>query len=113
MAALYVAAGVNHFVHPAGYISIMPPWLPYKLLLNYISGAFEILFGVLLLPKYSRRFAASGIILLLIAVYPANIQMSVNYYRSNNPYFWITLVRLPLQFLLIWWAWIYTRKSYS
>ncbi len=112
MAALYIAAGINHFVHPAGYISIMPSWLPYKLLLNNVSGAFELLFGILLLPKSSRRFAAWGIILLLVAVYPANVQMLINYYRSNSPYFWLTIFRLPLQFLLIWWAWIYTRKSY-
>ena len=111
MAALYVAAGVNHFVHAAMYISIIPSWLPYKLLLSNISGAFEILFGVLLLPKTSRRFAAWGIIFLLIAVYPANIQMSINYYRSNNNNFWLSIIRLPLQFLLLWWAWIYTRKT--
>ena len=111
MAALYVAAGINHFVHAAKYVSIIPQWMPYKLLLSNISGVFEILFGVLLLPKPTRHFAAWGIILLLIAVYPANIQMALDYYRSHNAYFWLTLVRLPFQFFLIWWAWIYTLKS--
>ncbi len=111
MAALYIAAAINHFLNVAMYISIIPSWLPDKLLLSNISGAFEIIFGILLLPTTTRRFAAWGIILLLIAVYPANIQMSINYYRENNPYFWITLIRLPLQFLLIWWAWVYSRRN--
>ena len=113
MAALYIVAGINHFIHPSGYISIMPPWLPQKLLMNNVAGACELLFGLLLIPKFSRRYAAWAIILLLIAVYPANIQMAINYYRTDNPFFWITIVRLPLQFLLIWWAWKYTKHNYS
>lgn len=113
MAALYTVAGINHFIHPSVYISIIPPWLSYKLFLVNISGASEILFGLLLLPIASRRVAAWAIILLLIAIFPANIQMSINYYRSNNANFWLTLLRLPLQFILIWWAWIYARKIKS
>jgi uncharacterized membrane protein len=77
-------------------------------LLNQISGACEIVFGLLLIPDTTRSIAAWLIIVLLIAIFPANIQMSINFKRKNNPYFWITIVRLPLQFLLIWWAWSYT-----
>lgn len=111
MAVLYVLAGVNHFVKPKMYVSIMPPWLPYPEQLVFISGVFEIVLGLLLLPVATRRMAAWGIILLLIAVFPANIQMSINYYRENNPNFWITIVRLPLQFVLIWWAYQYAKKK--
>ena len=110
MALLYIAAGINHFLHSSLYLSIMPPWLPYQLQLVYISGVFETLFGILLLSKTTRRMAAWAIIILLIAIYPANIQMSINYYKTNNPGFWITILRLPLQFVLIWWAYKYARK---
>lgn len=54
--------------------------------------------------------AACGIILLLIAVFPANVQMMINYREQRNPHLWITVVRLPLQLLLIYWAYLYARK---
>jgi len=108
MALLYLAAGINHFVNPKMYERIMPPWLPYPSQLNYLSGACEIIFALMLIPTTTRNMAAWLLIALLIAVYPANIQMSVNYWHYHNPNFWLTLVRLPLQFLLIWWAWQYT-----
>lgn len=109
MALLYVAAGVYHFVRPKFYMKIMPPWLPWHLELVYVSGAIEIILGLLLLPVATRSLAAWGIIILLIAVFPANIQMAINYWHKNNPYLWIAILRLPLQFLLIWWAWQYTK----
>lgn len=111
MALLYLLAGLNHFIKPEMYMKIMPPWMPYPKQLVIISGVFEIVLALLLLPVVTRRIAAWGIIILLIAVFPANIQMSINYYRENNPYFWITLLRLPLQFVLIWWASRFTRKE--
>ena len=110
MSVLYVFAGINHFVHSKIYLSIMPSWLPSQLWLVYISGALEIILGLLLLPLATRCAAAWAIIVLLIAIFPANIQMSLNYYRQGNPYFWLTLLRLPLQFVLIWWAYIYTKR---
>lgn len=110
MGFFYIAAGVNHFIHPAFYIAIMPPWTGNHLLMVQLSGLFEILFGLLLIPLPTRRIAAWGIILLLIAVFPANIQMMLNYYHDHQAYRWITILRLPLQALLIWWACTYTRK---
>ena len=109
MAIVYVAAGLNHFINPKFYTRIMPPWLPYPLMLVNISGVCEIAFALLLIPAATRAIGAWLIILLLIAVFPANIQMSVNYWKYHNPYFWVTLLRLPLQFVLIWWAWVYTK----
>lgn len=109
MSLLYTAAGIYHFVKPRMYVKIMPAWLPAHLQLVYISGLAEILLGLLLLPAGTRSFAAWGIIALLIAVFPANIQMMLNYYHKNLPGFWITLARLPLQAALIWWAWGYTK----
>lgn len=111
MSAVYFFAGINHFWHPVMYLKIMPSWLGYHELLVVVSGVFEILFALLLLPAKTRRFAAWGIILLLIAVFPANIQMMLNYLNENNSGLWIAIIRLPVQLLLIWWAWSFTRKQ--
>lgn len=76
----------------------------------YLSGVFEIAFALLLIPKKTRRAGAWLIILLLIAIFPANIQMTIDWYNENHPNFWISIVRLPLQLVLIWWASIYLKR---
>ncbi len=110
MAALYVLAGINHFANVGFYKMMMPPWLPGHHTLIYISGAAEIVLGLLLLPAQTRKLAAWGIIILLVAVFPANVQMMLNYQQDKNPYLWITVIRLPLQLLLIWWAYQFAKK---
>ena len=103
------AAGVYHFINPEFYLKIMPPYLPAPLFLVYLSGFFEIAFGVsLLIPRFTR-FAAWGIIALLIAVYPANIYMAMNteLFPEISPaalYF-----RLLFQIVFIAWAFWFTR----
>ena len=109
-AALYITAGIFHFIFTKRYVDIMPAWLPAAVALVYISGLCELIGGLLLIPSYTRRFAAWGIIALLIAVFPANIQMTIDYFQTNNSYKWITIARLPFQPLLIYWAWKFTRK---
>lgn len=109
MAVVYFAAGIYHFVQPGFYKKIMPPYLPYHMQLIYVSGVCEIVFGLLLLPASTRVFAAWAIIALLIAIFPANIQMAINFWQKKNPYLWIALLRLPLQVILIWWAYLYTK----
>src|ERR1700761_2504918 len=106
MAALYILAGGNHFWHPAMYISIMPRLFPASSfgILVSISGIFELACGLLLLPASTRRFAAWAIIALLIAVFPANIQMAADFWERHDPYTWLALLRLPVQGVLIWWA---------
>jgi len=111
MSVLYVAAGVNHFWQPQFYLNIMPHWLPWHNQLVAISGVCEIVLGLLLLFSKSRRLAAWGIILLLLAVFPANIQMMLNYWNESNPALWISILRLPLQILLIWWAYTFTKNT--
>ena len=113
MAISYMAAGINHFWHSSVYMAIMPPWLPFSAALVYISGVFEFMLGLLLFPAGTRRMAAWGIVALLIAVFPANIQMAINYYHEHNPNLWLAIARLPLQVVLVWWAWLYTRKKYT
>ena len=109
MSAFFIAAGITHFLKPGAFLGIMPKFLPYPLQLVYISGACEILFAILLAIPSTRHSGAWLLILLLIAVFPANIQMAISFYEEKNPYLWIAILRLPLQFLLIWWAWIYTK----
>lgn len=110
MAAVYVVAGFNHFYMPDFYLQMMPPYLPAPHLLNIISGVAEIVLGFLLLYQSTRRFAAWGIILLLFAIFPANVYM----YQKGGAHFGTSdmalLIRLPMQLLLIGWAYVYTRK---
>jgi uncharacterized membrane protein len=111
LAFLFIAAGINHFIRPDMYLKIMPPYLPWPLFLQYVAGFFEILLGILvLIPRYSR-LAAWGLIALLIAVFPANIQMALNpdQYPEFSPM--AIYLRLPLQFVIIAWAWWYTREN--
>ena len=108
MAIFYIAAGIYHFIRPGFYMKIMPPWLSYPLQIIYISGFFEIVLGALLFFEPTRKFAAWGLIVLLVAVFPANIQMMLNFKNTHNPYLWVAILRLPLQIVLIWWAWLYT-----
>ncbi len=110
MIVFYTAAGLNHFIHPEFYLKIMPTWVPYHKEMIFISGVCEILFALFLLFPVTRRIGAWCIILLLIAVFPANIQMFLNYHNENNPQLWIAIVRLPVQIILIWWAYLFARK---
>ena len=111
LAIAFIFAGANHFLKPQFYLRIMPTYLPYHLFLVYLSGIFEIVLGVLLLiPKFSR-LAAWGIIALLIAVFPANIYMVMNtgLFPEFNPL--LIWLRLPLQFVIIIWAYWFTKSS--
>ncbi|HZE84334.1 MAG TPA: DoxX family membrane protein [Puia sp.] len=113
MVVFYVVAGINHFVNTPNYMEIMPPYLPFPLALVYICGVCEIVIGLLLIPVLTRKLAAWLLIALLVAVFPANIQMALNYWRPHNPHLWIAIVRLPIQVLLIAWAYMYTRPNYT
>jgi|SRR6185436_11515649 len=107
----FVLAGVNHFVSPAFYLNIMPPYLPWHLALVYISGIAEIGLGLLLLFRRWAVVAAWGLIALLVAVFPANLHMAMhpNLYPSLPPLgLWL---RLPIQGVLIAWAYWYTRPE--
>ncbi|HEY6449130.1 MAG TPA: DoxX family protein [Candidatus Cybelea sp.] len=104
--AFFIAAGSNHFLHPAFYMRIVPPWLPAHALIVRISGCCEILGGIGLLVPSLRTFAGIGLIALLIAVFPANIQMARHpelYSDLGNE--WLFYLRLPLQVVFIAWVW--------
>ena len=98
----FIAVGTSHFTAPQPFVSIMPAYLPWPLELVYISGIFEVSGGVGLLFPITRRVAAWGLIALLIAVYPANINMLVNdIYIGDMPRErWLLWARMPLQLLM-------------
>ena len=110
MTAFYVIAGAYHFIDPGFYKKIMPPWFPWHYFIIYLTGVCEIVFGLLLIPKQTRKPAAWSIIVLLVLVFPANIQMMLNYRHEQNPYLWLAILRLPIQPLLIYWAYQYVRN---
>ncbi|MBU6282870.1 DoxX family protein [bacterium] len=114
MAFLYVLAGAMHFVRPEVYLPMMPPWLPAHRELVLLSGAAEILLGLLLLPAATRRLAAWGVILLLVAVFPANLHVALHdvpLFGAEKGAGALNWVRLPFQLLLAWWAWAYARPE--
>lgn len=107
----YVIVGIKHFIEPEYFLIIVPPYLPYHLELVYISGLFEILFGLLILfPKY-RYYGAIGLILLLVAVFPANIYLaqSKEAQEAIGATQEIATWRLPIQGVLIWIAYFIRR----
>lgn len=113
LASFFIAGGVLHFLFPAQYINIMPPWLGWHRELVFISGVFEIVGGLGLLCHRTRRLAGLGLILLSLAVLPANMQMLANAHAANKALWWqvLLLLRLPLQGLLIMWIWKATRRT--
>jgi len=108
---LYVLAGINHFYNPHFYQAIMPAYIGYHTLLIYVSGVCEILFGLLLIPHYTRKIAAILIILMLVVFLWLHIQMLIDYWKNNDKYLWFAIIRIPLQFVLIWWAYSFVRSS--
>jgi uncharacterized membrane protein len=111
LAIVFIAAGINHFISPAFYLKMMPPALPAHLFLIYLSGFFQIALGVALLIPHFTRLAAWGVIWVLIAVYPANIYMAMNtdLFPEFNPA--LVYLRLPLQFVMIAWAFWHTKTA--
>lgn len=110
LAGLMSFAGVMHFVSPKGFERIVPKWLPAPRALVYVSGFFEILGGVGLLVPAVQPLAAWGLIALLVAVFPANVNMALHRLplgKKPMPV-WALWARLPLQGVLIAWAWLFT-----
>ena len=113
LAVFFIVAGCLHFIYPANYMKVMPPWLPAHHLLVLISGGFEIAGGIGVLIRPLRRLAGIGLILLALAVLPANVQMLLNALADGTALLGLVLLvlRLPLQFLLIYWIWRATQPT--
>jgi uncharacterized membrane protein len=109
-AVFFIMAGLNHFRDEAFYMKIMPDYIPLSLHRPsvIVSGIAEVVLGVMLLMPRTSRLAAWGLIALLIAVFPANIYV----YQHQDIFPGVSptlhLIRLPLQAVMILWAWWYT-----
>ncbi|HWG07390.1 MAG TPA: DoxX family protein [Solirubrobacteraceae bacterium] len=110
LAAFFVGSGVNHFVSPRFYRAIVPPTLQHdaKRVVE-VSGVAEILGGLAVLTPRTRRAAGVGLIALLAAVFPANLYMARAPERFKRVPRWALYARLPLQPLMMLWAWRATR----
>ncbi|MFB8790584.1 MAG: DoxX family protein [Potamolinea sp.] len=111
LAVCTIIVGITHFLRPEQYARIVPPPFP-PLVSVYVSGFFEILGGIGLLIPFVSVAAAWGLIALFIAVFPANIYMTLHNIKVEGiPHsqllYW---ARLPFQAVLIAWAYWYTRR---
>ena len=107
----YVAAGINHFWHSKTYVAIMPPHYSDPLLLVQVSGAAEMLGGVGLMVPATRRLSAWGIIAMLVVYFDVHLYMAAHPERFAPLPAWAMYARLPLQFVLIAWAFAYARPQ--
>ncbi|HMD58131.1 MAG TPA: DoxX family protein [Solirubrobacteraceae bacterium] len=111
LAAVFIGAGVNHFVMPRAYEAIVPPVLAKEAKrVVQISGVAEIAGGVGVLLPWTRRLAGAALVALLAAIFPANLYMARTPERFKRIPRWALLARLPLQPLMMWWAWRATRR---
>jgi uncharacterized membrane protein len=115
LAMFMTAAGVNHFLAPAPYAAMIPASFPSHLALVYVSGVAEVLggLGLMLIVPATRRMAAWGLVALYVAIFPANVNMALHHLPlGDRPVpAWALWARLPLQAVLVAWAWWYTRPA--
>jgi len=105
LGVLFVLAGINHFVQPRLYTSIMPDYLPRHQLLVWLSGVAEVVCGLLIFIPRMRNLARWSLLALLVAIFPANLHMALNQARYPMIPGWLLWLRLPLQGVLMAWVW--------
>ena len=112
MSFFYISVGIKHFTDPEWFVRIMPPYLPYHIELVYLSGFFEIVLGLMILFKRTRVIGSWGLILLLIAVFPANIYLAQTNGAALDTTPIIAWGRLPFQFFFIFISYWHSKISY-
>jgi uncharacterized membrane protein len=102
----FIIASLPHFFSPERYLPMMPPFVPAPLTMIYVSGVAELLGGIGLLIPFTARLAAWGLVVMLIAIFPANIYVALSGENAaglpSSP--WYTWSRLPFQIVFIWWV---------
>ena len=107
MSGLYIIAGIFHFIKPKIYKRVIPEYIPSPLLMVYLSGIAEILLGLGVIWKFTRDIALWGIIIMLLIFLQVHFYMVMNKKFSKKLPKWLLIFRITLQFLLIYWAYIY------
>ena len=105
---LFVLAGMNHFRKPKIYERIMPPYIPAHSSMVMLSGIAEMILGFMIMNKNTQTAAAWGLIIMLLVFIPVHIYMLQNEKAAMKLPKWALIIRLPLQFGLIYWAYLYT-----
>ncbi len=115
LALLYISVGFKHFTDTNFFMAIMPQYLPFHRELIYISGFFEILFGLMLIFKKYRFYAGWGLVILLVLIFPANIYLAQNI--DSQELLGISqedaIIRMPFQLPLILLAYWHTKDNFS
>lgn len=109
MAIMYIVAGIFHFIKPKMYMRIMPRYLPAHKALVLLSGLAEIILGIGLLFPATKDYAIYGIILMLLIFFLVHFYMLSSEKAGAGLPRWALIVRIFLQFIIIWWAWYYLR----
>ena len=107
MAGIYIVAGLMHFIFPRMYLRIIPPYLPVPKLLVFISGVVEVVLGIAICLPETRNLAVFGIILMLTIFLLVHVHMLSDEKASAGLPKWLLVLRIPLQFGLIYWAYQY------
>lgn len=105
IALFFMTGGIAHFVVADFFIQAMPDYLAYHQELVMVSGVFEILGAIGILLPQTRLIAGYGLMALIIAVYPANINMAMQPEKYQNISELFLYIRLPMQFILLWFVW--------
>jgi len=109
MGAIYIFAGIMHFIKPKVYLRIMPRYLPFHKPLVLLSGVAEILLGVGLFFKETKNLSVYGIIAMLTVFLLVHFYMLSSEKASAGFPKWLLLLRLPIQFALMYWAFMYLK----
>ena len=107
MAGMYILAGLMHFVKPKMYMRIMPQYLPNHKALVYLSGIAEVLLGIGLCLPALKDISIYGIIAMLMVFLLVHFYMLSSKKASAGIPQWLLVLRIPFQFVLMYWAFIY------
>lgn len=110
-ATLYLIAGIYHFINPQFYTSILPNWFPLQSEAVFVSGIAEIVLALgLLHPKTQKASAFLITVMLVVFLFLVHIPMLFNFQGFNDTVWWIAVVRIPIQFVLIAWSWYFVKN---
>jgi uncharacterized membrane protein len=110
IAGFYILCGLIHFFQTSFYIPYMPGWLAPQRFWLYFSGLVEIALGILILvPRLQTKAAWAIILMLFLYLFLIHIPITMQFFKAKSPAFNLSMIRNPIQLLLIYWAYLYTK----